>query len=260
LMSNFCTIDREIEAKLKAEVADLMAKAEAADAADPRKSAAALESPRRRRERAMSERHSFTCDAILCAVCREPFEPSRSDAKTCSYACRQVAYRRRLGVTPRKGRVTDKVYHRSACERWGTPPEIFGPLDLEFGFTLDVCALPENAKCAAFLSPLEDGLSQPWTGVCWMNPPYGQGIVPWVKKAYETAQLGKATIVALVPSRTGTRWWHDYIQDKPGVEIRFLPGRIKYVGASNPAPFDNAVIVFRSLPVARVEDTRRAGR
>jgi phage N-6-adenine-methyltransferase len=180
---------------------------------------------------------------LLCAVCRELFVPRRSDAKHCSSRCRKTAYRRRLSVPPRK----DKVYHRSACERWETPPDVFDPLNQEFGFTLDVCALLENAKCANFYSPLEDGLIQPWTGVCWMNPPYGNAIVPWVKKAYEVAQSGQATVVALLPSRTDTRWWHEYVQDKAGVEVRFLPGRVKYVGADNPAPFGNAVVIFHCL-------------
>jgi phage N-6-adenine-methyltransferase len=182
--------------------------------------------------------------STLCACCREPFTPTRSDAKTCSFACRQKAYRRRLGVTPRKARVTHKVYHRSACERWETPADLFDPLNREFGFMLDVCALPENAKCASFYSPLDDGLGQPWTGVCWMNPPYGRHIVAWVKRAYEAARAGQATVVALLPSRTGARWWHDYIQDKDVVEIRFLPGRVKYVGADNRAPFHNAIVIF----------------
>ena len=60
----------------------------------------------------------------------------------------------------------------------------------------------------------------------------------------KAARAGQATVVALLPSRTGARWWHDYIQDKDVVEIRFLPGRVKYVGADNRAPFDNAIVVF----------------
>lgn len=125
--------------------------------------------------------------------------------------------------------------------RWETPPEVFEPLNARFKFTLDVCALPENAKCARFYTPLEDGLKQPWTGVCWMNPPYGREIHLWVKKAYEAAQSG-ATVVALLPARVGPRWWRDWVDGKAEVEI--WKGRIRYIGAKDPAPFDNVIAIY----------------
>lgn len=106
--------------------------------------------------------------------------------------------------------------------------------------SLDVCALPENAKCARFYSPVEDGLAQPWSGVCWMNPPYGRQIGPWMRKAYEEAQRG-ATVVCLVPSRTDTAWWHDYAMKG---EVRFLRGRLRFQGASSSAPFPSALVIF----------------
>lgn len=67
---------------------------------------------------------------------------------------------------------------------WETPPELFDPLNEEFHFTLDVCATAQNAKCTRFFTPEEDGLKQKWTGVCWMNPPYGREVKAWMKKAY----------------------------------------------------------------------------
>ena len=69
---------------------------------------------------------------------------------------------------------------------WETPQDLFDKLNAEFHFDLDVCSLPENAKCEKYYTPEDDGLSQPWNGVCWCNPPYGRTIGKWVQKAYET--------------------------------------------------------------------------
>ncbi|EZI38238.1 DNA N-6-adenine-methyltransferase family protein, partial [Acinetobacter baumannii 42057_6] len=66
---------------------------------------------------------------------------------------------------------------------WSTPQDFFEKLDRVFNFDLDVCALPENAKCERYFTPEIDGLKQEWTGTCWMNPPYGKEIIDWVAKA-----------------------------------------------------------------------------
>jgi phage N-6-adenine-methyltransferase len=135
------------------------------------------------------------------------------------------------------------VMFSSKTDEWETPQALFDELNREFGFTLDVCALPENAKCDLFFTPKTDGLSQSWKGhMCWMNPPYGREIGKWVKKAYEESQRG-ATVVCLLPARTDTRWFHDYIYGK--AEIRFLRGRIKFVGAENSAPFPSMIVIYR---------------
>ena len=127
-------------------------------------------------------------------------------------------------------------------EDWETPPAFFAKLDAEFGFTLDVCATPENAKCARFITPAMDALAVDWSGeVCWMNPPYGAEIPRWMAKAWDESR--HATVVCLVPARTDTRWWHQYAERAN--ERRFVQGRIKFVGAPYNAPFPNAVIVFR---------------
>ena len=123
---------------------------------------------------------------------------------------------------------------------WETPQDFFDALDAEFHFTLDVCASHQNAKCARYFTIEDDGLSQEWSGVCWMNPPYGREIKNWLKKASES----KATVVCLVPSRTGSSWWHQYVMEK-AAEIRFMRGRLKFVGAPNSAKFDSAVVVFK---------------
>ena len=99
----------------------------------------------------------------------------------------------------------------------------------QYHFETDVCAVPENAKCEHYFTPEQDGLSQEWTGVCWMNPPYGRGISLWVRKACESAKGNGAKIVCLLPARTDTAWWHDYI--KPfASSIDFIRGRIKFGG------------------------------
>lgn len=125
---------------------------------------------------------------------------------------------------------------------WATPQKFFNRLDLEFGFDLDVCATPDNAKCKRFYSEQDNGLVQPWRGVCWMNPPYGRVIPKWVKKAYEEAQ-GGATVVCLLPARTDTGWWHSYAMRAN--EIRFVRGRLYFNDGCGRAPFPSAVVVFR---------------
>lgn len=121
-----------------------------------------------------------------------------------------------------------------------TPQDFFDKLNEEFNFELDVCANDENAKCERYFTETEDGLKQDWKGVCWMNPPYGRVIGDWVKKAYESSLEG-STVVCLLPSRTDTRWWHDYCMKG---EIRLIKGRLKFGDSTNSAPFPSAVVIF----------------
>jgi len=138
----------------------------------------------------------------------------------------------------------DKLRKRlssNSCE-WSTPQDLFDQLDREFNFTLDVCATAQNAKCRRYYSPQQDGLLQPWTGTCWLNPPYGRQVKRWIKKAYISARLG-STIVCLVPARTDTAWWHEYAM---AGEIRFIRGRLRFGGETRNCPFPSAIIVFSS--------------
>jgi phage N-6-adenine-methyltransferase len=135
-----------------------------------------------------------------------------------------------------------RVLFSSSTDLWATPQDFFDTLHREFRFGLDVCAIPENAKCAAFYTPTINGLAQHWRGVCWMNPPYGRDIGLWMRKAHESSLTG-ATVVCLVPARTDTAWWHDYAARAS--EIRFLRGRLKFGDSRNSAPFPSAVVVFR---------------
>jgi phage N-6-adenine-methyltransferase len=128
----------------------------------------------------------------------------------------------------------------SNTDQWATPLDFYKKLNEEFAFELDVCALPGNAKCERYFTPDIDGLQQEWNGTCWMNPPYGREIGKWVKKAYESSLEG-ATVVCLLPSRTDTKWWHDYCMKG---EIRLVKGRLKFGDSKNSAPFPSAVVIF----------------
>ena len=133
------------------------------------------------------------------------------------------------------------VHFSSATDLWATPQDFFDRCSAEFGpFDLDVCASPENAKCENYFTKDQDGLSQEWTGRCWMNPPYGREIGQWMRKALESA-MGGATVVCLVPARTDTAWWHDYAAKGT---VRFLRGRLRFGGSKNSAPFPSALIIF----------------
>lgn len=129
----------------------------------------------------------------------------------------------------------------SKTDLWETPQSLFDLLDAEFGFDIDVCAIPENTKCTKYYSPEIDGLKQTWRGVCWMNPPYGREIARWVKKAHESGNAG-AVVVCLLPARTDTRWFHEYCLKG---EIRFVKGRLKFGNSKNSAPFPSMIVIFR---------------
>lgn len=135
------------------------------------------------------------------------------------------------------------VMFSSATDLWATPQWLFDDFNAEFGFTLDACALPSNAKCAKYFTPEVDGLAQDWGGeVVWCNPPYGREIGKWVKKCAEESKKNNTTVVALLPARTDTRWFHEYIYHK--AEVVFLRGRLKFGDAKNSAPFPSMIVIF----------------
>ena len=137
-----------------------------------------------------------------------------------------------------------EVMFSSKTDEWATPQDLFDRLNDEFHFTLDVAANADNAKCKQYFDKNKNGLNWDWGGCCWMNPPYGREIGKWVKKAYEESLKG-CTVVCLLPSRTDTRWFHDYIYGK--AEIRFIKGRLKFGGCKNSAPFPSMIVVFREV-------------
>jgi phage N-6-adenine-methyltransferase len=163
---------------------------------------------------------------------------------------RQARFRVKRAQEAARGRKRASYLAQGQRQDWGTPPEIFDPLHDEFAFSVDVCASPWNAKCPRFYTEAEDGLAQPWDNeICWMNPPFGREIVPWIRKAALSVHHGTTT-VALVPARTDTlSWWQPYIAPLPPADIRFLPGRIRFLQRSGPgehkANFPCAVVIFR---------------
>lgn len=136
-----------------------------------------------------------------------------------------------------------EVMFSSKNNEWETPQWLFDKLDKEFRFDLDVCAEIHNTKCRDFYCKDYNALKQNWPNIpCWMNPPYGRNITnKWIKKAYEESLKG-CIVVCLIPARTDTIYWHEYC--KKAYEIRFLKGRLKFVGAKDSAPFPSALIIF----------------
>lgn len=128
--------------------------------------------------------------------------------------------------------------YSSASDLWETPQHIFDQYNNIYHFDIDVCAIPENAKCEKFYTPEDDGLLQKWEGVCWCNPPYGKEIEKWCIKA----ALSDATVVMLIPARTDTKWFHDWVL--PYAEIQFVRGRLKFGNAKAPAPFPSLIAIY----------------
>lgn len=139
----------------------------------------------------------------------------------------------------------NKAMYTSNTAEWATPQAFFAQLDAEFHFTLDVCATPQNAKCTRFFAKEIDGLAQSWYGeTVYCNPPYGRDIAKWVKKAHdEVARGGGTTVVMLIPARTDTSYFHDYIYGKH--EIRFIRGRLHFNESKCAAPFPSMVVIMR---------------
>lgn len=125
---------------------------------------------------------------------------------------------------------------------WETPKDLFRELDKEFSFTLDPCCNEENKKCNKYYTEEDNGLIQDWSNdIVFMNPPYGKTISLWVGKAYHES-LNGSKVVALLPARTDTRWFHNYVLGK--AEIRFIKGRLKFGNSTNSAPFPSMVVVW----------------
>ena len=143
--------------------------------------------------------------------------------------------------------MTNGMYSSDTPE-WETPQDLFDHYDSLFDFQLDVCATIDNAKCPLFMDKVMDSLKQEWSKRNWMNPPYGREIGKWVKKAYEESIDGRLIkgklTVCLLPSRTDTRWWHDYVMKADA--IHFIKGRLKFAGGGNKnsAPFPSAIVIF----------------
>lgn len=134
-------------------------------------------------------------------------------------------------------------------DRWHTPPALYLALDKEFSFSIDLAADDGNNLADRYLDRETDALTIDWAGeVAFCNPPYGRGLDKWVAKGLQAAQEGGATVVLLLPARTGNRWFHRYCL--PHGEIRFIQGRLNFQkkgfkGKRKRSPFDSMIVVFR---------------
>lgn len=138
------------------------------------------------------------------------------------------------------------IHFSSKTNEWATPQSFFDALNKEFKFNLDPSATKENAKCKRFYTVEDDGLKKTWGGCrVFCNPPYGKELKSWVKKAYEESKKKNTTIVLLIPARTDTSYFHDYIYGK--AEVRFIRGRLKFGDSKNSAPFPSMVVVYKNL-------------
>jgi len=136
----------------------------------------------------------------------------------------------------------NKDKFKTGTDEWETPSNIFDPLNDEFKFTLDVAATKENSKCKKYITKDVDALKEDWGGeVCWMNPPFGRDLKKFVIKAY-TESLKGCVVVCLIPAKTNTIWWHDYVMRG---EVRFIRGRPKFSNYKHGYPFPMAIVIFR---------------
>lgn len=140
-----------------------------------------------------------------------------------------------------------KLHFSSASSDWSTPQDFFDKLNGEFHFTLDPCADHLNHKCEKYYTEEQDGLKQDWSGeVVFCNPPYGREVAKWVRKCFNEVYRGKCKCAVMaLPARTDVRWFHEYIYNKS--EIRFVKGRLKFGGQTQPAPFPSMVVIFRGI-------------
>ena len=154
-----------------------------------------------------------------------------------------------------------KLHFSSVSNEWETPVAFFQKYNKIYNFDIDVCAADNNHLCEKYYTISDDALTKDWVGNCWMNPPYGRSIVKFVEKAY-LESLKKATVVCLIPSRTDTLWWHNFVMKG---EIEFIKGRLKFINRLLPsykedgsmkissAPFPSAVVVFKNQEQAKKE-------
>lgn len=149
--------------------------------------------------------------------------------------------------------MNNEVIFSSKSAEWETPQWLFDKYNDIYHFDLDVCASDTNHKCINYFTKEQDGLMQNWAGhTCWMNPPYGREIIHWISKAWATIAIRDphTIVVALLPARTDTKWFHQFIYKlTPYTEIEFLKGRLKFGGyiGKNAAPFPSMIVKFESM-------------
>lgn len=136
----------------------------------------------------------------------------------------------------------NRVLFSSNSDEWETPHSLFNILNDYFHFTLDPCSTELNHKCSNYFTLSENGLLQSWNGhTVFVNPPYSD-ISNWVKKCYVEWMYNNITVVLLIPARTDTRYFHDFIYHV--ADIFFIKGRLKFSNSKNSAPFPSMICVF----------------
>mgnify|MGYP000859488223 CR=1 FL=1 len=131
-------------------------------------------------------------------------------------------------------------------DEFGTPDWLFKALDEEFIFTVDAAASRANAKCERFWSKETDALQQSWAGErVFCNPPYSRGMVHafFTKAMLETRSGSCRLAVLLIPTYTEREWFH---VSRNSFEVRFVRGRIQFVGGASSARGNHMIIIFRS--------------
>jgi site-specific DNA-methyltransferase (adenine-specific) len=125
-----------------------------------------------------------------------------------------------------------KILFSKKSDNWATPEKLYNLLNSEFHFDFDPC--PLNSKF--------DGLTIKWGKTCFVNPPYSN-ITNFIKKGLEELKKGHSKkLVYLLPARTDTAWFHDYVLGKSA--IRFIRGRLKFGNSKNSAPFPSLIAIF----------------
>jgi phage N-6-adenine-methyltransferase len=174
-------------------------------------------------------------------ITREQYRRHRDRGR---HLCAWLAVWLSHGAQSVKDKASLPAYHhpggQSSNDEWATPRHVFERYDRLYRFTLDVAATPGNALALRYFSKEQDGLAQTWAPErCWMNPPYSN-CGEWMRKAWQESQDG-ALVVCLVPSRTGTAWFHDYAVKG---RLEFLRGRLKFGGSDLNAPFESLIVTF----------------
>lgn len=144
----------------------------------------------------------------------------------------------------------ERVGVDSPHQSYATPQWLFDRLDARFGFNLDVCANADNHKCERYFDEFQDGLEQSWGGaetVAWCNPPYGNEMPNWVKKAHDEHFENRVSVVMLIPARTCTLYWHRYVMK---AHVWLMKRRIAFIhpvyGQHREAPFSPAIVIFKA--------------
>ena len=126
-----------------------------------------------------------------------------------------------------------KVMFSSMTDEWNTPKSLFNELDKKYKFDSDPC--PSKVK-------LKKGLFKGFGRKVFVNPPYSN-IKEWAKICYLHSKLTNSLVVMLIPSRTDTKWFHNYIMKAN--EIKFIKGRLYFSNHKNPAPFPSCIVIFK---------------